>query len=111
MDKDSTAMGDADIKGLASRAAPPILKAERAQLWRWYPWTQPPYWKQNLSPAGVADPREGPLAARDVAQQTAAADCLLMVSPLPRYAIVDHHKIYDARPLGSSQVLFALVSA
>jgi hypothetical protein len=58
MDKDSTAMGDADIKGLASRAAPPILKAERA-----------------------------------------------------RYAIVDHHKIYDARPLGSSQVLFALVSA
>ena len=31
--------------------------------------------------------------------------------PPPRYAIVDHHKIYDARPLGSSQVLFALVSA
>jgi hypothetical protein len=53
MDKDSTAMGDADIKGLASRAAPPILKAERAQLWRWYPWTQPPYWKQIRVPRGL----------------------------------------------------------
>ena len=65
----------------------------------------------NPSPAGVADQGRGRWLPGTLQNRQQRQMDFVGLPPPPRYAIVDHHKIYDARPLGSSQVLFALVSA